>query len=79
LITDYLKEGSLLSFLAKDPEKDHKAFLSLEHFLKIPPFSEANEKFWMYLETKEVPPIKRAPRFYKTGITHLRKRLLSNM
>jgi hypothetical protein len=49
LITDYLKEGSLLSFLAKDPEKAHKAFLSLENFLKIPPSSEANEKFWMYL------------------------------
>jgi hypothetical protein len=49
LITDYLKEGSLLSFLAKDPEKAHKAFLSLEHFLKIPPSSEANEKLWMYI------------------------------
>jgi hypothetical protein len=43
LITDYLKEGSLLSFLAKDPEKAHKAFLSLENFLQIPPFSEANQ------------------------------------
>jgi hypothetical protein len=49
LITDNLKEGLLLSFLAKDPEKAHKAFLSLENFLQIPPSSEANETFWMYL------------------------------
>jgi hypothetical protein len=47
LITDNLKEGSLLSFLAKDPEKADKAFLSLENFLQIQPSSEANQKFWM--------------------------------